>query len=124
MNNLFSLIKKGILSKSIYVKVHKNRKNINLIKYLYKKGYFFSYIYRFKYIYVYLKYFENQSVIQNIHINNKKKKHINSISYKVIKKQYLYGKNDILLISKIGIINMKKALYYKIGGNILVTFTI
>nr|YP_009117135.1 ribosomal protein S8 [Acrasis kona]AID52051.1 ribosomal protein S8 [Acrasis kona] len=124
MNNLFSLIKKGILNRSIYVKVHKNRRNINLVKYLYKKGYFFSYIYRFKYIYVYLKYFENQSVIQNIHINNKKKKHINNISYKLIKKQYLYGKNDILLISKIGIINMKKALYYKIGGNILVTFTI
>lgn len=123
MNNLFSLIKKGILNRSIYVKVHRNKRNMILVKYLYKKGYFFSYMYKLNYIYVYLKYFENQSVIQNIHINNKKKKHINNISYKLIRKQYLYGKNDILLISKIGVINMKKALYYKIGGNILVTFT-
>lgn len=124
MNNLFGLIKKGIICKSVYVRIPLNKSNLSTVKYVYKKGYIFSYTIKFKYIYVYLKYYENKSIIQNIFINNRKKKHTNKISYKTIKKYYLNGKNDIFILSKIGIIDIKKALYYKIGGNLLINFTI
>lgn len=124
MNNAFSLIKKGILMRLNNIKIPNKKQNKILIKYLYKNNYLFNYKIKFNYIIINIKYFENKSIIRQVNINNKKKKRFYKIKYKELRRQFLSYKKDLLILSKYGIINYKKAMNYKIGGNILVKIVI
>lgn len=106
------------------IKIPNKKKNMIIVKYLYKNNYLFNYKIKYNYIIINIKFFENKSIIQQVNINNNKKKNNYKIKYKELKRQFISKKKDLLILSKYGIINYKKAINYKVGGNILVKLCI
>jgi len=118
--NLFSVIKQGILSKKLRVRVKNCKFFISILSILYNNGYirFFTVSKDSLFINIFLKYKNMESVIQDIYIYSKPSNRF-YISHKKLK-ELCKEKNMFGIIStSSGLLSIDSCLFYKKGGELL-----
>ena len=118
--NIKKNIKIGYLYRKKIVKIKYNKNIYNLLKIFYKEGYIYKFNIKYcllsnkKYINIFLKYYNNIPIINNIISYNFNKKKVYNNNYKMSK---ISNNNELLLISNtFGIISLKECLLNKEGG--------
>ena len=118
--NLSSGINLGVKSNFIYIIIKYNKKNINITRYLFKKGFLSSFFIKKKTskIVLYFSYYYNKKPIRSIKKISKPGRKV-YISYKLLKKFLRYKNHYLILSTNKGILNNKEAVSNKLGGEVL-----
>lgn len=118
--DLFAIIKQGILSKKVKVRILNRRFFISILNILYKNGYIrFFYVSKdYKYIYIFLKYSYGQSMIQNIRLFSSPSKPV-CLSFKKL----LFLRRQVnsfgIVSTDAGLKTIDSCIFLKKGGRLI-----